>query len=248
MSNHIPGLEKKGLLQKKWVAELVSSGPPVLVAGVGATSAFSVNPIMGGALGAGVVWLLGASTWKVMHARTQDEAATQKTSHDGLVGALHVLHTAIAHVCDIKSEDLRVTIHRVVPPLDNSESIEQIVPYVGGNGGGAGRTFSLRSGITGLSIRLGKPVAASRVSDDESAYREELKDKWGYTEKEARALSPDRRSFMAVPIRGKHHIRGVVYLDSTKRGAFESGGTGLANSVVSACSGINQYCNARYGE
>jgi hypothetical protein len=251
MSKHIPGIQKRGLLHKKWVAESLSAGPPVVAAGGGAvTAAAANNSALVGALSFGVVWLIGSSIWKVLHARAQDQSAEQNSSHDGLVGALHVLHMSVAHTCGIRldqGEDLRVTIHRVMPPLDAAETIEQIVPYVGGGGGGAGRCFSVRSGITGMAIRQRKPVAAARVSNDEAAYREELKSDWGYTEKDSRALRADRRSFMALPIRGKDDVQGVVYLDSNKPNAFAEGTT-VASLIVAACSGLNEYCNARYGQ
>jgi hypothetical protein len=250
MSNHIPGIPRNGLTHKKWFVELVSSGPPVVAAGGASLMAYGASPAVGTVLGLGVAWLLGASTLKVVHAKTQDQAAAQQSSHDGLIGGLYVLQKAASHVCGIKlgeHEDLRVTVHRVVPPLDNPEFIEQIVPYVGGRGSGAGRTFSVRSGITGAAIRLNKPVAASRVSGDEAAYREELKSTWSYTEKESKSLSADRQSFMAIPISGKDHVRGVVYLDSNKPGVFGEG-TAIANALVAICSGVNQYCNTRYGE
>jgi len=223
----------------------------VIAAGGGVVAAGAANnATLAVALGFGVLWLIGSSTWKILHARTQDQAAEQQSSHDGLLGALHVLHKSVAHACSInlaQGEDLRVTVHRVVPPLESAEQLEQIVPYVGGAGGGAGRIFSIRSGITGLAIRKGKPMAATRVSDKDAEYREELKVKWSYTDNDAKALSSDRRSFMAIPILGKDAVQAVVYLDSNKADAFPEGTT-IAGLIVAACSGLNEYCNARYGQ
>jgi len=254
MSKHIPGIPRNGFLDKRWFVELASSGPPVIAAGGSAILAYSTMPAIGTVLGLGAVWLMGASGLKVAHAQKQDQASSEHGSHEGLIGALHTLQQAVSHVCAIKvdqNEDLRVTVHRVLPPLANPERIEQIVPYVGGKGGGHGRTFSVRSGITGASIRRRTPLGASRTSDDEAAYREELKSSWSYTEKDARELSSDRQSFMAVPIAGRYHVRGVVYLDSNKKDAFGTGtdtGMAIAISVVAFCSGVNNYCNTRYAE
>lgn len=248
---HIPGTSKKGLLERKSFVEAVSVGPPVIAAIGAAMNAPSVE--MAAWLGFGALWLTGASIVKVLHARTQDKTAQRQADHDGLIGALYVLQATVAESCGILGDvdsHLRLTVHRVVLPsgkdgkLADAEEIEQVVDYVGGDGGGGGRRFSVRSGVTGLAIRKGEPCAGLRQSDDEVAYVNELKSQWGYTDQDARKIARGRYSFMAVPIRCGQHVVGVIYLDSDQRDLFT--GTEIADQVVAACGGINRYVDWRY--
>ena len=112
-------------------------GPPVIAAAVAAfNSSDLVNRSL---LLVGAVWLAVASVIKVLHAREQDKETRRNSEHDGLMGALLVLHALVAKQGSIPSGDadrkLRVAVHRVVPSIDSGkdpQEIEQIVPYVGG--------------------------------------------------------------------------------------------------------------------
>jgi hypothetical protein len=90
-SKQIPGLRKSGWLDKKWVVEAISAGPPLFPAAYGAWAAYKVDRTIGIALGVAALWLGIAAAWKVLHARTQDASAVSNSQHDGLIGALHVL-------------------------------------------------------------------------------------------------------------------------------------------------------------
>lgn len=250
-ARHIPGVEKAGLLKRKSFVEAISVGPPVVIAGVG--SSMSPDPIASGFLALGAIWLFIAAVVKVLHAREQDKEARGALEHDGLLGALHVLQTSVAQHCGFPhpiDKKLRVTIHRVVPPknapknLAAATEIEQIVPYVGGDGGGQGRRFSIRSGITGHAIRTGGPCSGARQSDDEVAYVKEQIAEWSFTQHDAEQLCRGRYSFMAIPIQNGQQVLGVVYLDSSEREVFA--GTEVAEVIVAACGGINRYVEERY--
>lgn len=246
---HIPGLDKASWARKKWFVELVSTAPPIIAAIVLAVRTWETDLELGITLAVGAVWLVLASALKVAHAREQDKDAALRQDHDGLLAAINVLQATTCQVCKLTAggaldPSLRVTIHRVVPPLDRPEMIEQIVPYVGGKGGGAGRKFSIRSGITGAAIRNKSVYTSSRVSTDEEAYVTELMAEWSYTEHDARAVSKDRHSSMAVPLSNGQQVVGVVYLDSDKRDLFAK--AEIQEAIIVACSGINRYVDERY--
>jgi hypothetical protein len=191
--------------------------------------------------------LLVASWLRVKAAYRQDAEDKSKGSYDGITAALNVLHGAVAGKLGFeasKSGKLRITLHRVVSPIENPEKIEQVVRYVGGKGEHPGRQFRIQSGIAGRAARNGTVVDSSRQSDDYEAFIRELIDQWGYTETDARALTSDRRAWMAVPIFNKQErVIGVVYLDSSDKDFFTADVMGL---VQGCCAGLASYLHERY--
>lgn len=115
--------------------------------------------------------------------------------------------------------------------------------YIGGSGG-KGRRFPIGFGIVGAVIRREEPLAFSRNSGDNEAYKKELIEKYGFTKKQADEVSIDRNSWMAVPIKyaGKE-ITGVLYLDAKDKDFFTDE---VQREVVWACGGIAVFINERY--
>lgn len=73
----------------------------------------------------------------------------------------------------------------------------------------------------------------------------ELVHDWGYTEKEARAITADRQAWMAVPIfGGQGAVVAVVFLDSSVPGFFTRA---IQRTVGNACGGIAAYIAEAYG-
>jgi hypothetical protein len=205
---------------------------------------------LGWALIGASAWLAAASLVKVLHARSQDAAQKRSEDYEGLLAALHVLHGAVrsrAGLEDSRNGTLRATIHRVVPGEGGdggAEEVEQLLPYLGGEGGPAHRTFSVRSGITGKAVREKSIFTATRdLPDYETCLLEMVRD-WSYTAEDARRLTPDRRSWMAVPISASGGaVQAVVYLDSSEINFF---GAEVQRAVLDACSGITTYINEVY--
>lgn len=246
----IPGLDPTPYYQKKWFAELIGSIPPivaiVIAAIINLNDSDPTKRVLSwiGFCSAG--WLLIASAVKIGQARRQDQKEDSTNLHDGLTAALTVIHAEIAHNAKFSTTDmhngrLRVTMHRVVP---NEAKLEQLVSYVGGDGGEVGRRFSIQSGIIGKAIREKKPFVGTRRNDNYAEYIGELVSFWSYTEEDAKKLSQDRMSWLAVPIfyRNKK-AEAVVYLDSAERGFFDQG---MINLVTYACAGIASYCEEKY--
>ncbi len=251
---HIPGVKQPRLYERKWIAELVSVGPPILAAGIGAiTNLNDLDPFkqyMGRWLLAGCAWLVISSVLKVRNAYVQDREEQRKQNYDGLLGALLVLYRTLVEHLGIPDDDgtLRMTIHRVVEapkPNQAAEQLEQVLPYIGGQGKGAGRRFSIRSGIIGRAVRDAAPYTFVRQTDDYDAFINEMVSEWGYTRDEARALTEDRQAWMAVPIQGPQGALGVVYLDTNSRDLFAPEVQVL---VINGCRGIADYVDARYSE
>lgn len=226
--------------------------PPVITGAVAAQANIS-DPgkrTLGWWLAGAIVWLAVTSILKVLSAHTQDREEKRGQDYEGLLGAVHVLHSMVRSRMGHQNPNegrLRVTVHRVVPhekKKGTAEELEQLLPYVGGRGSHPGRTFSIRSGIIGKAVREKAAFAASRQSDDYDTFIEELVRNWSYTEEDARALSPDRRSWMAVPVFGsKSSVVAVVYLDSSEREFF---GGEIRQLIVEACGGIAAYINETY--
>lgn len=243
----------KRLFRKKWPFELFGSVPPLLVALLGAAKLLQESPIntLGYYAAGAAIWLLVASILKIVHTRELDKDANAKRDHDGLKAAMSVVQASTIHACNLdpaSSNDVRVTFHRVVPPLDNPQHIEQLIPYAGGDGGGEGRKFSVRSGITGRCIRTKELYIMHRPDNDVASYQRQLEADWGYTQSDVKKLSTDKLSYMVVPVldaSGKHAL-GVIYIDSVHINLFET--EEARNAIFQACVGVTKYVSERYGK
>lgn len=242
--SEIPSHKKK-LLERKWVVELISAGPPVLGALVGAYLTF-LNPVTSSASGwlfFVAVWLIGASIVRIRQAAIEED---KKSGKDALYAALLVVRATV--VPDDKDVNvLRVALHRVLKPHNDPEHIEQVTPYVGGDGGEPGRKFSIKAGVAGKAARVGEPRGINfpaALSIDERVNI--LKNDWGYTDEAARVIvGKNRLSFLSVPIFGKgsRHPIGVVYFDSTREGIFDAVNSRL---IINACKGVASYISEKY--
>jgi hypothetical protein len=249
----IPGRRRPRIYERKMAVEMLAVVPPVLTAAVTATINLR-DPGkrgLGWLLVAGIAWLIAASIARVLHAHAQDREQQRREDYDGLLGAMHVLFGLVSAQAGIGPDEhgrLRITIHRVVPPTVKgaaAEELEQILPYLGGAGGGAGRRFSIRSGVIGKAVRIKALVAAARSSDEYEQFLVDLVRDWAYTEHDARQLAPDRRSWMAVPVfdRGNVNVSAVVYLDSNETEYFTPE---LREVIFRACRGIASYIHEVY--
>ncbi|HEX6369104.1 MAG TPA: hypothetical protein VF006_09225 [Longimicrobium sp.] len=244
---NIPGPQKERFYEKKYVVELIAVLPPLVTAAVGALVSLGdpAKRTLGWWLTGAAAWLALASAVKVLHAAAQDRDRKRVQDYDGLRGSLWVLYEAVRGRAGLEGVDdgkLRVTIHRVVPPRKRgatTEQLEQLLPYVGGMGGAARRTFSIRSGVIGRAVREKAPFAARRKSTEHSDFVKELVHDWGYLEKEAYSITPDRQAWMAVPVVMPNAAVGVVVsLDSSVPGFFTEE---VQAVVLDCCGGIKTY-------
>ena len=244
----IPGKTAPKFYEQKWFVESVSVVPPMIAAGYAAFAA-SANPNTAAFvpwLVLGIVWLGIASLIKIFQAFQQDKESTLRSTHEGLAGASRVLHASVLKKANLpnKSGELRVTVHRIVPPLESPQNYQQLIPYIGGSGGAAFRSFPIHTGIAGRVAREKEPLIYTRVNDDYDTYLKELVASWGYTETEARKLQQDRKSWMAVPIfSAEHVVLAVVYLDSSSRDVFS---TEVMQLVIDSCAGFAAHITERY--
>ncbi len=220
----IPAPAQERFFEKKGWVEFLTAVPAVAAAMVGALLILREESkrSLGMALLVSSVWLVAASVVKVLHAYAQDRDRKRVEDYEGLRGALRVLYSTVAAVVGAQDGDgcLRVTIHRVVHPKEpgrEADTLEQMLPYVGGPGKPAKRQFPIRSGIIGRAAREHAVFAASRQSDGYEAFIVELVREWSFTETDARTVSAGRQSWMAVPILGSNgRTDAVVYLDSSE--------------------------------
>lgn len=250
---NIPGPQKERFYEKKYVVELIAVLPPLVTAAVGALVSLgdATKRTLGWWLAGATAWLALASGVKVLHAAAQDRDRKRVRQYDGLRGSLWVLYETVRRAAGVeKAGDgtLRVTIHRLVTPRKKAqatEELEQLLPYVGGTGGAARRTFSIRSGVIGLAVRNKGPVTTKRKSTGDSDFVKKLVGDWGYTENEARSIMADRQAWMAVPIfSDQGAVVAVVSLDSSVPGFFTRA---VQRTVGNACGGIAAYIAEAYG-
>ncbi|QBQ98155.1 hypothetical protein [Paraburkholderia pallida] len=254
MVKPIPGPDRTPWYFTKAATEGLGSGAPAVAAILSAIRLLEdpATKVFGLISAGAAVWLIAAALVKIFAARAQDKKEAPERTHEGLRAALFALHSMVAHAAELDPDDaktkLRVTFHRVVPPLKTAVEIQQLVDYVGGPGGGdgRGRTFSIRSGIAGKAARTRSVYAQSRVNTDIASYEAELREHWGYTEADSRNVSRDSFAWMSVPIcdaTGQHAL-GVVYLDSTEKDLFAS--NEVRDAIVVICGGIAAYVGERY--
>lgn len=249
---NIPAPQKERFYEKKYVVELIAVLPPLVTAAVGALVSLAdpAKRILGWWLAGATAWLALASGVKVLHAAAQDRERKRAREYDGLRGSLWVLYETVRGASGpgiVGDGSLRVTIHRVVDEGKKGvtpEQLEQLLPYIGGKGGPARRMFSVRTGVIGLAVRDNDAVVASRKNDGHSDFVRELIKDWGYTEDEARTVSADRQSWMAVPMRSATKIPlAVVSLDSSIPGFFSAE---IQKVVLGCCSGVAAYIQEAY--
>lgn len=234
---NIPGVKSRSWYDQQWIAEVIASVPAIIAAFIGVASAHhdpKVSQNVYGWFVFAAVWLCFGTAWKIRQARKQDREKAQQESPDGLAGCTNVLYRLLKELfhlgipADTRDGVLRITIHRLVQTRREGEepSLEQVLPYVGGQGGPAGRRFSVKSGIVGRVIREALAgntdgLAVQRQDDDYDAFISDLRNVWGYTDTEARALTPDRQAWMAIPMfDAQKSVIGVVYLDSNRKDIF----------------------------
>ncbi|RZL98818.1 MAG: hypothetical protein EOO88_60220 [Pedobacter sp.] len=187
--------------------------------------------------------------WRIRVLYLEEQKKSQTESPTGLLGTTQVLCRLLRCKKGLAPADndnrLRITIHRVtLEPNAHGGEAQQVLPYVGGEGGPSGRTFSIKSGIIGQVTRTKKPYSDSRQTEAYSDYAKELVEKWSYTYDEARKITSDRKSWMAVPIVSKPStaesgiVIGVLYLDSNDADFFT---TDIQEFVVAGSEGIKEY-------
>lgn len=146
-------------------------------------------------------------------------AIQRKVAADVRTYGLQEAFQTVLEATELKDKKgIRATVH-IPDPLYRNQLFQLLDYYP--KGGGAGRTFSTRSGIIGMAWR-------NRKSDSwhqgRSITQTELRRQWGMTEKEAEErLSADRsKLFLAFPLldpTGAVPI-GVFYLDANDRAAL----------------------------
>ena len=223
------------LLERRALLEILTGGSAVAGTVGASVSAYTnssapswVYPVViaGGGIGSIALWL------KARQAHREDQSRGRAPDVSWLIAPLHTLH---AELCadlgvqaDAPSGTIRIALHRVdwAHP-DEAKRLEQSVEYVGvvlGNKQRRGRRFPLRAGVIGRCAKDGTPIHAHRKSEDIVAFRNEMVTQWHFTAEEAKGLSDDRWSYAAYPILlvGKREAGAVLYVDTSKRGAFKS--------------------------
>lgn len=252
-SNPIKGIAHHPFFSKKLVIEGVTSVPP-LIGAIVAAATRSTADLFFWLLVGGAAWLLFGAVLKMHKAHQEDKKVEHDQSHTGITACLQVLHAVIEHQGRIEFNqssaadfDLRVTFHRVVEPLDDAKEIEQLVDYVGGDGGGEGRKLNVQSGITGQAVRENAVFVMDRDVEDVEEYRKILVSEWHYRRSEADKLRADRFSAIAVPITSETDeglVLGVVYMDTKMQNFFNR--NRLQECAVESCSGLSRYIGERY--
>ena len=182
---------------------------------------------------------------KYLRARDQDLKDDQMSNPEGLRGCAHVLYSQLKFALGVQQDDgtLRVTVHRVT---EEDSELEQVIDHVGvAKPSGKTRRFSIRSGVIGFAARTGEPKLAERTEDStDEDYSRELVDQWGYTRSEAKKVSLDRKTIIAVPIKGRSgETLGVVMVDSSRACAFDESCVVL---IGRAAVGFSAYIDERF--
>ena len=189
------------------------------------------------------IWLSGATALRLLHSRHKDARTRDRESPTDLSGCLHVLYSIIkqrAKLSDSPADKkkLRLTIYRV-----DGEHLEQCVPYVGGDGGSAGRRISIRSGVAGQVALTGKTLGAQRVNRNHADFINELVERFHFPLHEAELVMADRFSWLGVPVMGKSGVIAVIFMDSSQTAFFAQE---FVEAAVGACAGVASFVETRY--
>jgi hypothetical protein len=190
---------------------------------------------------------LSAFIGLVSAARRDSNTVIDRSPRD-LQGCLYLLYDQIIQRKGLAQNDetrraFRVTIHVI-----KGEEFEQVLDYVGGDGGGggAGRKWPTTVGLVGLLLRLEstEPMVIAVPSDDPEAYINELVAKFGYARPEAKKLSPGRRASMVLPFTDdKGKVNACVYADSSDLNWFSKE---IQELMVNGTEAIASFIRLRY--
>lgn len=179
------------------------------------------------------------------------EIRKRHSLHD-LEGCLHTLYAILIQVGTSNSSNskLRITIHRPTKIKGNPRLL-QVMDYVGDSRveNAAGRDFSINSGVIGLAYRSGEIARGRRANADYATYLKELIETWAYSAEDAKKVSPESKSWLAIPLSQKDQLTnklivdGIVYFDSIDPDFFDDSRVAAATA---ACTGIAIYIQRRY--
>lgn len=246
----IPSLAAKPwYVRKVWPAGigLLSGVIAALSALVEEVSRQEPSAMQSGALVLVLLSTIGVGVVAVLRSRYEDSRALQRESPEDLRGCLHVMYRMVAGhkgVAEPRDGWLRITIHRV-----EGHELEQILPYVGTASvkpnGGAGRRFSISTGLIGKVARAGKPQRIERPQDmDFDEWQSWLVEHTGMTAQQAAATRSDRFSFFGIPIPSPEgRVLGVLYLDAAEPNFFASD---TVERLTWACVGLSRWIDERY--
>jgi hypothetical protein len=253
----LPAPKKTRWFATELATTLFAATPTVLAAAGGIAKGWRDDSRGFVVFGVAIVVATALGTaFRALQSRRKDLRDAARRSPADLEAGLYTLHSAVVAMRGLPYDDhaiekLRVTIFRLV---EHEDAVEQIVPFVGGAGGGEGRRLSARSGVIGRAVLQGKVAAMIRDGSFDD-YVQTLVESYAMHVHEARALPDDRFSFVAVPIRGRGvgPVVGVVYIDSTDRTFFSDparpGGDispPFVLKVATACAGLALYTELRY--
>ena len=245
--NSLPRPEQLRWFEAELLGAVLGAILPVIAAAAITLTSGIIDrkPIVAVASGVTILLLVLNGALSVARSRAKDRRDNQRRTPNDFTACLYTAHAAIlAHkglpYTDENRKKLRITIHRVD---EGKEKVLQLVDYVGGDGGGAGREFSSRSGLVGRAIIAhDKPaIMEHKVPYDE--YLQILRDEYHMPEEEARLVSRDRFSLMATAIKSGASVIGVVFMDSSEQGFFDKSTADLASA---ACAAVAQYIRLRH--
>jgi hypothetical protein len=237
---------KKLRFHERKVTHAVLGGLGVLAAGAGKIVPDLLADVWTASTSVSGIGLLVASAAVVvatLKAKDDDAEASSATNHlNPIKASVHTLYGALRALDNERTgardddahwrDRLRITLHQCV-----GNELEQVLDYVGGTGGKAGRKFSGRSGVIGDAVVSQDSIFWQRVNKDDEDYRRELTANWGYPRNEAMELRSDRWSFAAVPLVVGEQVVAVLYLDSSDPDFFTSN----RKVIEGACQGLARY-------
>lgn len=106
------------------------------------------------------------------------------------------------------------------------------------DGGGGGRQFSERKGITGKAFDEKRPLADNFKSDED--FRKQMVLRYNYATEELKLRKADRKSYFCYPILDENHrVLGVMYFDSSHPNTFTlDSTTPRMKMIMRACDAI----------
>jgi hypothetical protein len=181
-----------------------------------------------------------AGAMKLEQTSDKDKDDAEVKGPISLIGCLFTLHSTILGLKDLDALDrtaLRITVHKV-----KNGKLEQLVPYVGGEGGKPGRKIGMY-GVVGRAVLTNAPVSMVREGDDPKVhlaqYLDELTSTWFVPKDVVQEMRHDRMSFLAVPLTNNaSEVIGAVFLDAKDAVFFDDE---AVRCVVNGCAGIAEF-------
>ena len=239
----------KGLKPVSWIQRLMAADLPYdmgiaavsLIGGVAAGWRFWIAKPPD-TLAAQVAWALAVVAFLIVTFKAVKNYRITANRHDDspLEGLLHVIHSILESLGNNHDENMRIALYTrdETGPIQRTNYIGPLKPE------GKDQRVTISEGVVGAAFRTGEESHSSLPSGTNVV--DFLTSNQGFTREEAARRTPDRKSWIAVPVGKPGKVFAAVYCDSAMAGYFGNKSSQRRKVLGAAILGVADFLTRRY--